>query len=241
MRGVWCQALSLPRPPVLWSGQPGFRDPCVPGAVSAGVGTQHRPHMTLEEDELSEECVCEPPRVCLFCHRPPETVERDLRYAYQGLKDTTKDAEPVEDHLPASIHQGASNLHSDEDIEDKITLLDPRVQKQIRTYLESFQELPPSASCDKLVQMDLKLKPEFMGQKIRRRRYPAPKEQADENRTTDTRMYRRWPGPGVQGRGLLPTLQPLFPGGRALVYSQTAGNGLWRAEQEDVEPLRVHP
>ena len=42
MRGVWCQALSLPRPPVLWSGQPGFRDPCVPGAVGAGVGTQHR-------------------------------------------------------------------------------------------------------------------------------------------------------------------------------------------------------
>ena len=33
------QALSLPR------GQPpGFRVPCVPGAVGAGVGTQHRPH-----------------------------------------------------------------------------------------------------------------------------------------------------------------------------------------------------
>ena len=44
VRGVWCQALSLPRPSVLWSGQPGFRDPCVPGAVGAGVGTQHRPH-----------------------------------------------------------------------------------------------------------------------------------------------------------------------------------------------------
>ena len=44
VRGVWCQALSLPRPPVLWSGQPGFRGPCVPGAVGAGVGTQHRPH-----------------------------------------------------------------------------------------------------------------------------------------------------------------------------------------------------
>ena len=44
MRGVWCQAQSLPRPPVLWSGQPGFRDPCVPGAGGAGVGTQHRPH-----------------------------------------------------------------------------------------------------------------------------------------------------------------------------------------------------
>ena len=43
-RGAWCQALSLPRLPVLWSGQPGFRDPCVPGAVDAGVWTQHRPH-----------------------------------------------------------------------------------------------------------------------------------------------------------------------------------------------------
>ena len=27
VRGAWCQALSLSRPPVLWSGQPGFRDP----------------------------------------------------------------------------------------------------------------------------------------------------------------------------------------------------------------------
>ena len=44
VRGAWCQALSLPRPPVLWSGQPGFRVPCVPSAVGAGVGTQHRPH-----------------------------------------------------------------------------------------------------------------------------------------------------------------------------------------------------
>ena len=41
---AWSQALSLPRRPVLWSGQSGFRDPCVPGAVSAGVGTQHRSH-----------------------------------------------------------------------------------------------------------------------------------------------------------------------------------------------------
>ena len=44
VKGVWCQALSLPRPPVLWSGHPGTRDLCVPGAVGAGVGTQHRPH-----------------------------------------------------------------------------------------------------------------------------------------------------------------------------------------------------
>ena len=44
VRSAWCQALSLPRLPVLSGGQPGFRVPCVPGAVGAGVGTQHRPH-----------------------------------------------------------------------------------------------------------------------------------------------------------------------------------------------------
>ena len=44
VRGVWCQALSLPRPPVLWGGRPGVRDPCVPGAVGVGVETLHRPH-----------------------------------------------------------------------------------------------------------------------------------------------------------------------------------------------------
>ena len=44
VRGVWCQALSLPRPPVLWGGQQGYRGPCVQVAVGAGVGTQHRFH-----------------------------------------------------------------------------------------------------------------------------------------------------------------------------------------------------
>ena len=44
VRGVWCQALSLPGPPILWGRQPGFRDPCVPGAVGTGVETQQRPH-----------------------------------------------------------------------------------------------------------------------------------------------------------------------------------------------------
>ena len=107
-------------------------------------------------------------------------MERDLLYAYQGLKDTTKDAEPVDDHLPASIHPRASNLHSDEDMEDNIKHLNPRVQKLIRTYPEVSGELHPPASCDKLVQMDLKLKPEFVGHKIHKRPYPAPKEQADE-------------------------------------------------------------
>ena len=65
-------------------------------------------------------------------------------------------------------------------MEDNVKLLDPRVQKLIRTYLEVFRELPPPASFDKLVQMYLKLKPRFGGHRIRGRPYPAPKEQANE-------------------------------------------------------------
>ena len=61
---------------------------------------------TPEEDHLSEECVCEPPRACLCCHRPSEMVERDLLYAYQGLKDTTKGEESVEDHLRRLLLRG---------------------------------------------------------------------------------------------------------------------------------------
>ena len=103
------------------------------------VGLYLHAHVrTPEEDDLSEEWVCELPRACLCCHRPPEMVERDLLYAYQGLKDSTKGEESVEDHLPTSITQGASNLHSDEDMEDKIKLLHPQVQTLIRTYLEVF-------------------------------------------------------------------------------------------------------
>ena len=40
--------------------------------------------------------------------------------------------------------------------------------------------LPPPLSCKKLVQMDLKLKPEFENTRVRRRPYPAPQEQVEE-------------------------------------------------------------
>ena len=98
-----------------------------------------------EEDEHSDECVCEPPGACLCSHRPAQILEQDLLYGYQGLKDTTKDAEPVEDHLPASIYQGASNLHSDEDLERKIKLFSPRVQKLIRTCPRGVRGTTPSS------------------------------------------------------------------------------------------------
>ena len=37
-----------------------------------------------------------------------------------------------------------------------------------------------------------------------------------------------------------PALHALFPGGSTPVYSKTAGGGLWRAEQQNAEPLGVY-
>ena len=48
------------------------------------------------------------------------------------------------------------------------------------TYEEVFGALPPPLSCKKLVQMDLKLKPEFQKTRVRCRPYPAPQEQVEE-------------------------------------------------------------
>ena len=77
---------------------------------------------------------------------------------------------------------GKSNLHAGEDFLQKIESLnlDPRLKKLLITYEEVFGSLPPPLSCKKLVQMDLKLKPEFEKTRVRRRPYPAPQEQVEE-------------------------------------------------------------
>ena len=58
---------------------------------------------------------------------------------------------------------GKSNLHAEEDFLQKIESLslDPLLKKLLLTYEEVFGALPTPLSCKKLVQMDLKLKPEF--------------------------------------------------------------------------------
>ena len=77
---------------------------------------------------------------------------------------------------------GKSNLHAEEDFLQKIESLnlDPRLKKLLLTYEEMFGALPPPLSCKKLVQMDLKLKPEFEKTRVRRRPYPTPQEQIEE-------------------------------------------------------------
>ena len=58
---------------------------------------------------------------------------------------------------------GKSNLNAEEDFLHKIESLnlDPRLKKLLLTYKEVFGALPRLLSCKKLVEMDLKLKPEF--------------------------------------------------------------------------------
>ena len=77
---------------------------------------------------------------------------------------------------------GKSNLHAEEDFLQKIESLnlDPRLKKLLLTYEEVFGALPPPLSCKKLVQMDVKLKPEFEKTRVRRGPYPAPREQVEE-------------------------------------------------------------
>ena len=56
------------------------------------------------------------------------------------------------------MQQATSNLHPNEDMDEKIKVLDLRVPKLIGTHQKVIGELPPPASCDKLVEMDFKLK-----------------------------------------------------------------------------------
>ena len=77
---------------------------------------------------------------------------------------------------------GKSNLHAEEDFLHKIEILnlDPRLKKLLLTYEDVFGALPPPLSCKILVQMDLRLKPEFEKTRVRRRPYPAPHEWIEE-------------------------------------------------------------
>ena len=67
---------------------------------------------------------------------------------------------------PQTIKQGWRNLEWNEDMEDKIKLLDPQVQVFIKKYCDIFGRIPAPVSCKKLVTMDLKMKEEFYGQRI---------------------------------------------------------------------------
>ena len=106
-----------------------------------------------------------------------------LHYGQQCSPDWDDGSVPAEtaDWQKKKEH-GKSNLHAEEDFLQKIESLnlDPRLKKLLLTYEEVFVALLSPLSCKKLVQMDLKLKPEFEKTRVRRRPYPAPEEQVEE-------------------------------------------------------------
>ena len=76
-----------------------------------------------------------------------------------------------------------------EDFDEKIKNLDPRLQKQLKTFEEVFGDLPFSGSCKKLVEMDLKLKPESGKQKTQVKSIPSVSRSCRRDRATSARMH----------------------------------------------------
>ena len=106
-----------------------------------------------------------------------------LHYGQQCPSEWDDGSVPAEtaDRQKTKEH-GKSNLHAEEDFLQKLESLnlDPRLKKLLITYEEVFGALPPPLSFKKLVQMDLKLKPEFEKTRVRCRPYPAAQEQVEE-------------------------------------------------------------
>ena len=103
-------------------------------------------------------------------------------YAQQGRQDGEDELPPETMGRMKKQEKGKSNLHVEEDFAEKLESmnLDPCLSKLIHKYQKVFGPLPPPLSCKKLVQMDLKLKPQFEGSVVRRRPYPATQDQIDE-------------------------------------------------------------
>ena len=114
---------------------------------------------------------------------PPIPMVYSLPYGQQCPLEWDDGSVPAEtvDSQKRKEH-GKSNLHAEEDFLQKLESLNlaPRLKKLLITYEEVFGALPPPLSCKKLVQMDLKLKPEFEKTRVRRRPHPAPQEQVEE-------------------------------------------------------------
>ena len=113
---------------------------------------------------------------------PEVPLVYSLHYAQQGRQDWEDELLPETMGRMKKQEKGKSNLHAEEDFVEKLEsmTLDTCLSKLIQKYQKVFGALPPPLSCKKLVQMDLKLKPEFEGSVVRWPPYPAPQDQIHE-------------------------------------------------------------
>ena len=113
---------------------------------------------------------------------PEVPLVYSLHYVQQDPQDWEDELRPETMRRMKKQEKGKSNLDSEKNGSEKLwsMSLDPRLSKLIQKYQEVFGALPPPLSSKKLVQMDLKLKPEFPGPVVRRHPYPAPQDQIDK-------------------------------------------------------------
>ena len=113
---------------------------------------------------------------------PEVLLVYSLEYVQQGCQDSEDELPPEGMGRTNKQEKGKRNLHAREHFSEKLESmnLDAHLSKLIEKCHEVFGAVPPPTSCKELVQMDLKLKPEFEGSVVRRRPYPAPQGQINE-------------------------------------------------------------
>ena len=103
---------------------------------------------------------------------PEAPLVCSLHYAQQGRQDWEDELPPETLGHMKKQEKGKTNLHAETYFIEKLESmdLDNRLSKLIQKDQEVFGALPPPLSCKKLVQVYLKLIPEFEGSVVRRRR-----------------------------------------------------------------------
>ena len=104
-----------------------------------------------------------------------------LHYVQQGRKDSGDELPPETMGRMKKQESGKSKFHAEEDFPEKQESMNlhPRRNDVMQKYHQFLGALPLPLSCKKLVQTDLKLKPELERSLVRQRPYPAPQDQID--------------------------------------------------------------
>ena len=134
-------------------------------------GIERRTRLDLLQRTSKTSIWCEEEDEEMTLPDPEVPLVYSLHYAQQGCQGWEDELPPETMGRMKKQEKGKSNLHAEEDFVEKLESmnLDPRLSKLIHKYQEVFGALPPPLSCKNLVQMDLKLKPEFEGSVVRRR------------------------------------------------------------------------
>ena len=115
-----------------------------------------------------------------YCCTCESCEDLENLYYAPGSNDRWKKEDMPTNGIGKTPDKGKSNLHSEEYFDERIKKLDRKLQKLPKIYEEFFGIRPSPGSCKKLVEMYLKLKPEFEKQRLKRRPYPVSADYVEE-------------------------------------------------------------